>query len=63
MIGQARPRGVGVAHKTAFERTLLPGFAAWAIEQIARWEPDYIVPAETKGARVLDAALTYARSG
>jgi hypothetical protein len=46
---------------TAFERNLLPGFASWTVEQIERWKPDYIVPAETKGARVLDAALNFAR--
>jgi hypothetical protein len=31
------------------------------LEQFDRWQPDYLVPAETKGARVLDAALSFAR--
>jgi hypothetical protein len=51
-------RGV---RRTAFERNLLPGFSAWVVEQIERWKPDYLIPAETKGARILDAALDYAR--
>jgi hypothetical protein len=46
---------------TAFERNLLPGFAEWLQEQIRRVEPDYLVPAETKGVHILDAALAYAR--
>ena len=49
------------SRKTAFERNLLPGFAAWTLEQIERWQPDYLIPAETKGARALDAALSFAR--
>lgn len=51
----------GVGGKSAFERNLLPGFAEWMLEQFDRWQPDYLVPAETKGARVLDAALSFAR--
>lgn len=47
--------------KTAFERNLLPGFAQWTLEQLERREPDYLVPVETKGARVLEAVLRYAR--
>jgi orotate phosphoribosyltransferase len=47
--------------RTAFERNLLPGFAQWLMEQIEQWAPDYLVPAETKGVHVLDAALAYAR--
>lgn len=47
--------------KSAFEHNLLPGFAEWAIEEIERRRPDYLIPAETKGARVLDAALAFAR--
>ncbi|HTU78093.1 MAG TPA: hypothetical protein VMF09_04970 [Solirubrobacteraceae bacterium] len=47
--------------RTAFERNLLPGFAEWLREQIKRVEPDFLVPAETKGVHVLDAALAYAR--
>jgi hypothetical protein len=47
--------------RTAFERNLLPGFAEWLSEQIKRVEPDFLVPAETKGVHILDAALAYAR--
>jgi hypothetical protein len=46
--------------KTAFERNLLPDFAGWLIDEIDRRKPDVLIPAETKGARVLDAALAYA---
>ena len=46
---------------TAFERNLLPGFAQWFVDQVERHQPDYIVPAETKGARVLETVLAYAR--
>lgn len=48
-------------NRTAFERNLLPDFAAWTIDQIERCQPDLLIPAETKGARVLDTALAYAR--
>lgn|GEM_PF-4916945 len=58
----AKLPGEGLDSKTAFERNMLPGFAEWALEQIERWEPDYLVPAETKGARVLDAVLSYGRN-
>lgn len=47
--------------KTAFERKLLPDFAEWLVEQIDRRQPDYLMPAETKGVWVLKAALEYAR--
>lgn len=47
--------------QTAFERRLLPGFAEWLVEQIDRRQPDYLIPAETKGVWVLEAALEYAR--
>lgn len=47
--------------KSAFERNLLPGFAEWVVEQIEHRQPDYLIPAETKGARLLDAALAFAR--
>lgn len=46
--------------RTAFERNILPGFARWLLDEIDRRRPDYLVPAETKGARVLDAVLRYA---
>jgi hypothetical protein len=51
-------RGLG---RTAFERNLLPGFARWLSDQVAKREPDYLIPVETKGARVLEAVLRYAR--
>lgn len=47
--------------RTAFERNILPEFASWVIEQIEVRRPDYLIPAETKGARVLEAVLRYAR--
>jgi hypothetical protein len=47
--------------KTAFERILLPGFAEWLVRQVERCQPDFLIPAETKGARLLDAALAFAR--
>jgi len=46
--------------RTAFERNILPGFARWLLEEIDRRRPDYLIPAETKGARVLEAVLRYA---
>jgi len=52
--------GLGVS--TAFERTLLPGFAEWFIEKVEEVGPDYIVPAETKGARLLDVVMDYAHN-
>ncbi len=54
-------RGQRGRGKTAFERNLLPGFASWLLEQIEQREPDYLVPAETKGVRLLEAVLRYAR--
>ena len=47
--------------KTAFERNLLPGFAEWILEQIEQREPDYLIPVETKGARVFEVVQRYAR--
>jgi hypothetical protein len=47
--------------KTAFERNLLPGFARWILDELERREPDYLIPVETKGARVLEAVLRFAR--
>lgn len=54
-------RGFRGRGKTAFERNLLPGFAHWMLDQLERREPDYLIPVETKGARVLEAVLRYAR--
>jgi class 3 adenylate cyclase len=48
--------------QTPIERNLLPGIARWFAQEVERQEPDFIVPAETKGARVLDAILDYARN-
>lgn len=47
--------------KTAFERNLLPGFARWMLDEIERREPDYLIPVETKGARILEAVSRFAR--
>jgi hypothetical protein len=46
---------------TAFERNLLPGFARWFMERLEKRRPDYLIPAETKGARLLEAVSDYAR--
>jgi hypothetical protein len=46
---------------TAFERKLLPRFSHWLFDQVDLRRPDFIIPAETKGARLLDAALEYMR--
>lgn len=45
---------------TAFERDVLPGFTRWLVAEIERRRPDVLIPVETKGARVLEAALRYA---
>jgi hypothetical protein len=45
---------------TAFEREVLPGFSRWVVERIEQLRPDYLVPVETKGARLLEAVLAYA---
>jgi len=47
--------------KTAFERNLLPGFTHWILDELERREPDYLIPVETKGARVLEAVVRFAR--
>ncbi len=46
---------------SAFERTLLPGFAKWLTARLQSTRPDVLIPAETKGARLLEAASDYAR--
>jgi len=46
--------------KTAFERNILPGFARWLLDEIDRRRPDYLVPVESKGARLLETVLRYA---
>jgi hypothetical protein len=40
---------------------VLPGFAVWLVEEVERLRPDCLVPAETKGARLLETVLGYAR--
>jgi adenine/guanine phosphoribosyltransferase-like PRPP-binding protein len=62
-VTAARPTRQSVSQYkgTAFDRTLLPDFTEWLVQEIARWQPDFIIPAETKGARLLDAAIAYAR--
>jgi hypothetical protein len=47
--------------RTAFERNLLPGFARWFVDRLERLRPDYLIPAETKGARLLESVSEYAR--
>lgn len=40
---------------------MLPAFADWLIRQIAQYGPDFLIPAETKGARLLETVIAYAR--
>lgn len=50
------------AAKTPFERNLLPPFADWFLTQLeSAGYPDLFIPVETKGARLLDAVVAYAR--
>jgi hypothetical protein len=44
---------------TSFERNLLPPFAEWIAELIGAEQPKLLMPVETKGARLLDAALCW----
>lgn len=46
--------------RSPLERTLLPDFSTWLLDLITELQPDIIVPVETKGARLLDAALMHA---
>jgi hypothetical protein len=46
---------------TGLERSLLPNFARWFLGRLEKVDPDFIVPAETKGARLLDVVLDYLR--
>jgi hypothetical protein len=47
--------------RSPFERTTLPAFAEWFAAHVDEYHPDYFVPVETKGARVLEAVDQYAR--
>lgn len=51
------------AARSPFERTTLPDFAKWFVERVVQYRPDYIVPVETKGARLLEAVEMYAARG
>lgn len=51
----------GGGHTTAFERNVLPGFARWFVARVEEHQPDLLIPAETKGARLLEIVLDYAR--
>jgi hypothetical protein len=51
----------GARPSTAFERTLLPDFARWFLARVEAVGPDYLIPAETKGARLLDVVLDHLR--
>jgi hypothetical protein len=54
-----KPRSIA---KTPFERNLLPRFARWFVTQFEdQPDPDFFIPVETKGARLLDAVIAYAR--
>ncbi len=52
--------GSAPAH-TAFERRLLPALSSWFVERVRATQPDFLIPVETKGARLLEAILEYAR--
>lgn len=60
LVDPALDHRTGTRGKGAFERNLLPGFTRWFIEQVKQFGPDYLMPVETKGARVLDGVLDYA---
>ena len=47
--------------RSAFERRLLPSLARWFLERVEGCSPEYLIPVETKGARLLEAILAYAR--
>lgn len=51
-----------LAARSPFERTLLPKFAHWFLDRVNEYQPDIFVPVETKGARLLEATLLYARN-
>jgi adenine/guanine phosphoribosyltransferase-like PRPP-binding protein len=53
--------GIRTTSRTAFERRLLPALAGWFLERVRDSSPDYLIPVETKGARLLEAVLIYAR--
>lgn len=55
-IDLSRPR----AASSSFERTLLPKFAEWFVKEVDAYRPDFFVPVETKGARLLEAIDAYA---
>jgi hypothetical protein len=40
---------------------MLPDFARWFLARIEAVRPDYLIPAETKGARLLDVVLDHLR--
>jgi adenine/guanine phosphoribosyltransferase-like PRPP-binding protein len=61
LISQPLDLAAGDRPRTAFDRNVLPGFARWLVGKIEEVRPDYLVPAETKGARVLEAVIAYAR--
>lgn len=40
---------------------MLPGFTERLVQEVELCRPDFLIPAETKGARLLDVVLAYAR--
>lgn len=61
---QAQPRYADrdwrrAAVQTTFERNVLPAFATWFARMVAEEGPNLVMPVETKGARLVDATLTY----
>jgi hypothetical protein len=39
----------------------LPGFARWFVKRVEQERPEALIPAETKGARLLERVMAYAR--
>jgi hypothetical protein len=55
----AHASALRAAVQTPFERNVLPDFASWLGDLIGSTNPDVLMPVETKGARLVDAALAY----
>lgn len=55
------PTPASAGGRTAFERNLLAQFATWFLDRLDEVRPDLLLPAETKGVRVLETVLAYAQ--
>jgi hypothetical protein len=64
LVQKSSPAGAGrgtLVARSAFERRLLPSLSRWFLERLEDCSPEYLIPVETKGARLLEAILTFAR--